>query len=99
MFSRLPAEWQVYDFRVAGGVVEFGLRSPNNLVLPIDHKWPAVDLLDGLAASDDPNEQARLKRQVQSAVRSKVIEVRKYIDPERTYGFGIAAVPDAVYEL
>lgn len=75
MFSRLPAEWQVYDFRVAGGVVEFGLRSPNNLVLPTDHKWPAVDLLDGLAASDDPNEQARLKRQVQSAVRSKVIEV------------------------
>ena len=73
--SGLPAEWQVYDFRVAGGVVEFGLRSPNNLVLPIDHKWPAVDLLDGLAASDDPNEQARLKRQVQSAVRSKVIEV------------------------
>ena len=75
MFSRLPAEWQVCDFRVAGGVVEFGLRSPNNLVLPTDHKWPAVDLLDGLAASDDPNEQARLKRQVQSAVRSKVIEV------------------------
>ena len=75
MFSRLPAEWQVCDFRVAGSVVEFGLRSPNNLVLPTDHKWPAVDLLDGLAASDDLNEQARLKRQVQSAVRSKVIEV------------------------
>ena len=93
MFSGLPADWQVYDFRVAGRVVEFGLRSPNNLVLPIDHKWPAVDLLDGLAASDDPNEQA------QGAVRNKVIEVRKYIDPERAYGFGIAAVPDAVYEL
>ena len=99
MFSRLPAEWQVYDFRVAGGVVEFGLRLPNNLVLPIDHKWPAVDLLDRLAASDDPKEQAILQRQVQSAVRSKAMEVRKYIDPERTYGFGIAAVPDAVYEL
>jgi len=93
MFSGLPADWQVYDFRVAGRVVEFGLRLPNNLVLPTDHKWPAVDLLDGLAASDDPNEQA------QGAVCNKVIEVRKYIDPERAYGFGIAAVPDAVYEL
>ncbi len=38
MFSRLPDEWQVYDVRVAGGVVEFGLQLPNTLVLPIDHK-------------------------------------------------------------
>ena len=71
MFSRLPAEWQVYDFRVAGGVVEFGLRLPNNLVLPIDHKWPAVDLLDRLAASDDPKEQAILQRQVNAQSAAK----------------------------
>lgn len=99
VFGRLPPEWQVRNFRVGGKVVEFGLRLPNNLVLPIDSKWPATDLLERFAACEDPEEQQRLKRQVERAVLGKASEVRKYLDPSLTVDFGVAAVPDAVYDL
>ncbi len=96
---RLPAEWQVRDFRVANRTVEFGLRLPNGLVLPIDSKWPATALIEAFAAAEEPVEQLRLKAQIEAAVLTKAREVRKYVDPALTVPFGIAAVPDAVYEL
>jgi DNA recombination protein RmuC len=97
--ARLPAEWLARDFRVANRTVEFGLRLPNGLVLPIDSKWPATALLEAFAAAEEPAEQLRLKAQIEAAVLGKAREVRKYVDPALTVPFGIAAVPDAVYEL
>ncbi len=97
--SKLPAEWQVRDFRVGNKAVEFGLRLPNNLILPIDSKWPATALLDRFAASEDDDERLRLKGQIEAVVLQKAREVRKYVDPSLTVGFGVAAVPDAVYDL
>ena len=99
LFARLPAEWQVRDFQVGNKSVEFGLRLPNRLVLPIDSKWPATHLIETFLATDDPDERQRVKGRIESAVRDKAKEVRKYIDPNVTVNFGIAAVPDAVYEL
>lgn len=99
VFSRLPAEWQLRDFRLGNRVVEFALRLPNNLVLPIDSKWPAPDLIERFTASDDPAERARLKTQVESAVLERAREVTKYLDPELTLNFGVAVVPDAVFDL
>ena len=99
VFANLPVEWQVRNFRVGDKAVEFGLRLPNNLVLPIDSKWPATHLLEQFAAADDPEEQQKLKAQIEKAVLDKAKEVRKYIDPNVTVNFGIAAVPDAVYDL
>lgn len=99
VFSKLPTEWQVRDFKVNGCPCEFGLRLPNNLVLPIDSKWAATNLLEQFVASEDVAEQQKLKAQIESAVLSKAREVRKYIDPNLTVNFGVAAVPDAIYEL
>jgi DNA recombination protein RmuC len=99
VFASLPPEWQVRDFRVGDKAVEFALRLPNNLVLPIDSKWPATNLLERFAACEDLEEQRRLKGQIEKAVLDKAKEVRKYIDPNVTVNFGIAAVPDAVYDL
>ena len=99
LLAHLPAEWQVRDFQVGNKSVEFGLRLPNRLVLPIDSKWPATHLIETLLATDDPDERQRVKSRIESAVRDKAKEVRKYIDPNVTVNFGIAAVPDAVYEL
>ena len=99
VFANLPQEWQVRNFRVGDKVVEFALRLPNNLVLPIDSKWPATNLLEQFAACEDLVEQRRLKAQIEKAVLDKAKEVRKYIDPNVTVNFGIAAVPDAVYDL
>jgi len=99
VFAKLPAEWQVRNFRIGNKVVEFALRLPNNLVLPIDSKWPATDLLEQLADCSDPDERSRLKQEIEKVVLAKAGEVRKYIDPSATVAYGIAAVPDAIYDL
>ena len=99
IFANLPEDWQVRDFKIGGKQVEFGLRLPNNLILPIDSKWPATDLLERYAASELPEEQQRLRKEIESCVLAKAREVEKYIDPSVTLNMGVAVVPDAVYDL
>lgn len=99
LFSRLPVEWQVRGFTLGNLVCEFGLRLPNGLVVPIDSKWPATNLVDALATEEDPAERQRLKQQLEQTVRQRAREVAKYLDPDLTAGFAIAVVPDAVDEL
>jgi len=99
VFAKLPPDWQVRNFRVGSRYVEFGLRLPNRLILPIDSKWAATALLEQLASCDDPDERLKLKTQIEAVVLGKAREVKKYLDPALTVGFGVAAVPDAVYEL
>lgn len=99
VFSRLPAEWQARNFRVGNRTVEFGLRLPNGLVLPIDSKWPATNLLEQFLRCEDPAEQARLRSRIEGVVLEKVRDVAKYLDPGLTAGFGVTVVPDAVFEV
>ncbi len=99
VFSKLPVEWQVRDFKVAGKSVEFALRLPNNLIMPIDSKWAATNLLQQFINSENIQEQQRLKKAIEDAVLLKAREVRKYLDPSITVNFGVAVVPDAVYDL
>lgn len=99
MFSKLPPEWQVRDFSVGNKVVEFGIRLPNDLVLPIDSKWAASSLLEEFAKAEDLKEKQRIKSQIQSVVLARAAEIKKYIDPNLTSTFGIAAVPDSIYDL
>jgi DNA recombination protein RmuC len=99
VFAQLPPDWQVRDYRVGNKVVEFGLRLPNGLVLPIDSKWAATSLLERFMESEDINEKQRLKRDIETAVVSRAREVRKYLDPNLTVSFGVAVVPDAIYDL
>jgi DNA recombination protein RmuC len=99
VFAKLPVDWQVRDFRVWGKTVEFGLKLPNNLILPIDSKWAATHLLEQFVNCDDPAQQVQLKLEIERRVLEKAREVRKYIDPNVTVPFGVAAVPDAVFDL
>lgn len=99
VFAKLPIEWQVRDFRIGGKSVEFALRLPNNLIMPIDSKWAATNLLEQFINTDDVQEQQRLKRAIEDVVLQKAKEVRKYIDPSVTVNFGIAVIPDAVFDL
>ncbi len=99
VFAKLPIEWQVRDFRIGGKSVEFALRLPNNLIMPIDSKWAATNLLEQFINSDDVQEQQRLKKDIENAVLAKAKEVRKYLDPSVTVNFGVAVIPDAVYDL
>lgn len=99
LFSKIPTEWKVQNFRVANKPVEFALRLPNNLILPIDSKWTATTLLEQYSNSTDPDEQKKLREQIEGIVIGKAKEVKKYLDPSLTFPFGIAVVPDAVYVL
>lgn len=99
VFAKLPVEWQVRNFRIGGKFVEFALRLPNNLIMPIDSKWAATSLIEQFINSDDIQEQQRLKKDIENAVLAKAKEVRKYLDPSITVNFGVAVVPDAVYDL
>lgn len=99
VFAKLPPAWQVRNFKVDGKPVEFALRLPNDLVLPIDSKWPATHLMEQFANSEDPAEQQRIKKEIETAVLLKAREVRKYVDPTVTVNFGVAVVPDSVYDL
>jgi DNA recombination protein RmuC len=99
VFSSLPPEWQVRNLTVGNKVVEFGLRLPNGLVLPIDSKWAGTPLLERLARTEDPEQRHRIKARLEATVLARAREVRKYIDPNLTTGFAVAVVPDAVYDL
>lgn len=99
VFAKLPIEWQERNFVVNGKSVEFGLRLPNQLILPIDSKWPATHLVEQFAAAEDPMEKRRLKSEIERSVLQKAREVSKYIDPHVTMTFGLAVIPDAVYDL
>jgi DNA recombination protein RmuC len=98
-FSKLPPTWQVRNFRVGNKSVEFGLRLSSNLVLPIDSKWPATQQVESLLTCQDLNERRRVKDEINRTVLDKAREVKKYLDPQVTTSFGIAAVPDAVFDL
>ncbi len=99
IFSKLPPEWQVRQFKIKNKTVEFGLRLPNGLILPIDSKWPATKLVEQLTQCDDQDERKELRIQIEGAVLNRVKEIKKYIDPNITVNFAIAVVPDAVYDL
>lgn len=99
VFSKLPADWQVRNFLVEGCTCEFGLRLPNKRIVPIDSKWPATTLLEQFLACEDIAGKKRIKTLIERAVVKKAEEVQKYLDPDKTIGFGIAVVPDAVYDL
>lgn len=98
-FAKLPPEWQVRNFKVNGKPVEFALRLPNGLLLPIDSKWAATNLIEQFASASDPAEQQKLKSEIQRIVKQKAEEVKKYIAPNVTMAFGVAVVPDAAYDL
>jgi DNA recombination protein RmuC len=100
MFANLPDDWMERNFTVDGRRVEFAFRLHNKLVLPIDSKWPATDLLERYVKCNDSPEKQKLKGEIEKTVRNKASEVKKYIDhPARTVDFGIAAVPDAIYDV
>lgn len=99
VFAKLPAAWQERNYRIGGKYVEFALRLPNNLILPIDSKWAATNLLEQFLIAEDLQERQRLKKAIEDAVLAKAREVTKYIEPSITVNFGVAVVPDAVYDL
>ena len=96
--DHLPAQWKVTNHLVGGKRVEFAIRLPDGLLLPVDSKVVAQSKLDGLSHAADDRERERLGAGIVAEVEGRVAEVRQYVD-ERTPGFALAAIPDAAYSL
>jgi DNA recombination protein RmuC len=95
----LPPGMLERDVRVNGGVVEFAVRLPGGKFVPIDSKWPAAGLLERLTNETDAARRDGMVRELERQVGAKAEEVAKYLDPDRTLLIGVAALPDAVYQL
>jgi DNA recombination protein RmuC len=95
--AQLPPDMLERDAPFGSRHVEYALRLPGGRLLPIDSKWTSAASLERLAEADDPMERRRLHEQVARDVRGKAREVARYLDPERTLGLGILALPDAVH--
>jgi DNA recombination protein RmuC len=97
--GQLPADLLEHDVAFGSRVVEYALRLPGGRLLPIDSKWGSAAAIERLAESDAPEERRRLSEQIGRELRLRAREVGKYLDPERTFGLAVLAVPDAAHGL
>lgn len=95
--AQLPPDLLEANVAFGNKVVEYALRLPGGRYLPIDSKWTSVAVVERLQACEQPDERRRLVDQVARDLRAKVRDMGKYLDPERTIGFGLLAVPDGIY--
>jgi DNA recombination protein RmuC len=94
--GQLPPDLLEVNLAFGNKIVEYALRLPGGRVLPIDSKWTSVGALERLDGAE-AHERRRLVEQVARDVRLRIREMAKYLDPERTLGLGLVAVPDGVY--
>lgn len=95
--SEFPPGMVERDFTLGGRVCEFALQLPDGKLLPIDSKWPALDVVDRLDGEVDPAAQDLLRRQVERAVCSRLRDVAGYVDSSLTAPLAVMALPDPVY--
>lgn len=95
--SVLPPQWLITDHRVANKPVEFAVRLPDGLILPIDSKVVAQSDLVALDGAQN-GQREKLEARIRANVLQRAGEVRQYVDG-RTPGFAVAAIPDAAYRL
>jgi hypothetical protein len=84
---------------MGGGEVEFALVLPGGLLVPLDSKLVAPELVSAWEAADEGTRREVERRLVRSVrERAQEIAQRYLVDPSCA-GFGVAAVPDPVYAL
>ena len=93
---QLPPDLLETNLAVGNKIVEYALRLPGGRFLPIDSKWTGASALEELADAG-PAERRRLSDQLGRELRVRARDVAKYLDPERTIGIALLAVPDALY--
>jgi len=95
--AQLPPDLLETNAAFGGRVVEYALRLPGGRLLPVDSKWTSAQSLDRLETTDDPAERRRLLDGIARDVRSRLREMARYLDSERTLSLAVLAVPDAVH--
>lgn len=98
LLSPVPDDWLERDVSMGKGKVEFALKMPGGYLVPLDSKFVASEIASRLAPDNGGDE--RQIKQIKETVKTRAKEIaERYLVDERSIGFGIAAVPDAVYEV
>jgi DNA anti-recombination protein RmuC len=95
LLNAVPDDWLERKIKLGSGEVEFAIKMPGGYLIPLDSKFVSPELIT--QSESDGGEQMR--RRVRDEVRRRAQEVAKYLTNQRVLGFGIAAVPDSVYDL
>ncbi len=90
----------VTDLRTdKGSVVEFAWDLKNGKYLPIDSKMPELDeLYAKFEQTDNPDEQLKIKKDIQKIVEKSKNEAKKYINNRNTIDKCIVAIPDSIFD-
>ncbi|MFH1088723.1 MAG: DNA recombination protein RmuC [Patescibacteria group bacterium] len=99
IFKIFPPELIVFDYKVEGKPVEFGLKLPDGRIVPMDSKVVALEELNQLTTETNEDARQRLIKKVETEVMKKVKEVSGYIHPPITWDRALMMVPDAVYSV
>jgi len=99
IFKNFPAEWIVFDYRIEGKPVEFGLKLADGRIMPMDSKIVALEEITRLETETDENVRQRLIKKAELEVAKKVKEVAAYIHPPVTYDQALMLIPDALYSI
>jgi len=98
--SQLPHDWIRKNVQFRNDThVEFCVSSPDGRLIPIDSKWAGSRLLDVIGQTTDKTERSKIETALKNEVWKRSLEVGKYLDDDRTIGFAIATVPDAVFDI
>jgi len=95
--GQLPPDLLETNASFGGRVVEFAVRLPDGRLLPIDSKWTSAGALEELETTGDAVARRRLLDRVTRDLRSRIRDMEKYLDEDRTLSLGLLAVPDAVH--
>jgi hypothetical protein len=97
---QFPGDWIEHNVGFPDRTkVEFSLVTPDRRLVPIDSKWIGTPILDELGKQTDHQMHTLYIKFLEQEVKNRSREILKYIDEYRTLGFGIAAIPDPVFEL
>jgi len=99
IFKLFPPELIVFDYRVEGRPVEFGLKLPDGRIVPMDSKVVAVEEMSRLETEQNEDIRARLIKKVELEVAKKIKEVSAYIHPPITWDRALMLIPDALYSI
>lgn len=99
IFKVFPPELIVFDYRIEGRPVEFGLKLPDGRIVPMDSKVVASEEIAQLTTETNEEVRQRLIKKVESEVMKKIKEVADYVHPPITWDRALMMVPDAIYAV
>jgi len=99
IFKLFPPELIVFDYRIEGRPVEFGLKLPDGRIVPMDSKVVALEEMSKLDTEQDEDIRQSLIKKIELEVAKKIKEVSTYVHPPVTWDRALMMIPDSLYSV